>query len=63
VAGTGTRPRLSGAVAGRCAGLALESVVMLWEVAEPVREGRYEGVGASWKNGDTRVKRPTTVVC
>jgi hypothetical protein len=32
---------------------------MLWEVAEPVREGRYEGEGASWRNGDTRAKRPT----
>ena len=32
---------------------------MPWEVAEPVRGGRYEGGGASWRNGDTRVKQPT----
>ena len=33
---------------------------MPWEVAEPVRGGRYEGGGASWRNGDTRVKQPTS---
>ena len=56
MAGTGTRHRLSGAVAGRCYGLTLESSVMLWEGAEHAREGRYEGVGVWWKNGDTRVE-------
>src|SRR5215218_11416970 len=33
---------------------------MPWEVAEPIREGQYEGGGASWRNADTRVKRPTS---
>src|SRR5829696_476053 len=33
---------------------------MLWEVAEPIHEGQYEGGGASWRNTDTRVKRPTS---
>src|SRR5215217_4925893 len=35
---------------------------MPWEVAEPIREGQYEGGGASWRNADTRVKRPTSTV-
>ena len=49
--GIGTRRRLSGVVGAPCDEHGLESGVMPWEVAEPAREGPYEG-GAEEHHGE-----------
>jgi hypothetical protein len=51
---------LSGVAVGRHAESVLAAEGTLWEEAELAHGGLSGDTGPSWRNGDTRVKRPTS---